>query len=317
MITAAELVELVDDDRRLTLEFGTLSSALTLLIEALGGVPFGSPSDWRRAVISELDARDVATLAPFVKSPPEQLPSCLCILTHRTETGLPSLDDDLERIAAIPPELLMSQLPPGSLWDPVARDPQRWLQRFARSLRRACDGLHGPWTSAAGMLSREAERVGVASLHGATRELISSLLPATVLKLEAPEPPRDGRTRQLSLVPSLAGPGSTHVWVLGGELTHIAYPLANAWQLLERKHESPASLEVLLGRQRALILRSLDRPMSPGRLAEALIAVPSAASHHLAILERAGLVERERQGRNVLVRRTERGTGIIGLYERS
>lgn len=316
MIAAAELIELVDEDRPVTLEFGTLPSVVTLLIEALGGIPFGSPPEWRRAVISALDARDVATLAPLVKTAPEQIPSCLCILTHRTATGSPPLDEDLERIAAIPPELLMSQLPAGDGWTPVARDPQRWLEAYVRSLRRACDGLHDPWTSATDLLERETERVGVAALHGAARELVASLVPSTVLKLEAPCLSCEGHPRRLRLVPSLAGPGSTHVWLVGGELTHIAYPISNAWRLLERRDQSPAALEALLGHQRALILRHLDRPMSPGRLAEALIAVPSAASHHLAILERAGLVERERQGRNVLVRRTERGTGIVSLYER-
>ncbi|HMJ96733.1 MAG TPA: winged helix-turn-helix domain-containing protein, partial [Thermoleophilaceae bacterium] len=301
----------------LTLEFGTLTSAVTLLIEAFGGVPFGSPPQWRRAAISGLDARDAATLAPIVKSPPEQIPSCLCILTHRAAAGSPSLEEDLERMMAIPPEVLASQLPPGDLWAPVVDDPQRWLERFVCALRRACEGLQDLWSGAGGLLDRETERVGVAALHGAARELIVSLLPPVLLKLDAPELQSEGYARRLRLVPSLAGPGSTHAWVLGGELTHIVYPLANAWHLLEHRDESPAALEALLGHQRALILRHLDRPTSPGRLAEALIAVPSAASHHLTVLERAGLVERERQGRNVLVRRTERGTGILSLYERS
>jgi DNA-binding transcriptional ArsR family regulator len=76
-------------------------------------------------------------------------------------------------------------------------------------------------------------------------------------------------------------------------LTHIAYPLSDIWRLLDGAGPPPAGLEGLLGSQRALILRRLDRPFTAGRIAELLFAVPSAASHHIAILERAGLVARE------------------------
>jgi DNA-binding MarR family transcriptional regulator len=52
-----------------------------------------------------------------------------------------------------------------------------------------------------------------------------------------------------------------------------------------------------------------------GRLAEALGSVPSAATHHVHALEKAGLVLRERHGRHVLVRLTDRGQSLLALYE--
>jgi DNA-binding MarR family transcriptional regulator len=48
---------------------------------------------------------------------------------------------------------------------------------------------------------------------------------------------------------------------------------------------------------------------------EVLRAVPSAATHHVDALEAAGLVERYRRGRNVLVDRTARGEAPLELYD--
>jgi DNA-binding transcriptional ArsR family regulator len=77
---------------------------------------------------------------------------------------------------------------------------------------------------------------------------------------------------------------------------------------------SEGSLEALLGVPRAVLLQRLDAPATAGDLAAALHAVPSAATHHIAALERAGLARRERSGRQVLVWRTKRGTALLELY---
>ena len=96
----------------------------------------------------------------------------------------------------------------------------------------------------------------------------------------------------------------------GEDLVSVSYPLA------PRRDESPpASLEALLAPGRAMILRALDRPASAGRLAERHGFSPSGITHHLVALERAGLIERERDGRRVVVQRTLRGTRLLALYE--
>jgi DNA-binding MarR family transcriptional regulator len=46
-----------------------------------------------------------------------------------------------------------------------------------------------------------------------------------------------------------------------------------------------------------------------------MVLVPSAISHHLHNLERAGLVRRTRHGRHVLVQRTTRGTALVNVYD--
>jgi DNA-binding transcriptional ArsR family regulator len=315
MIAAPELEKLVDGDRPLVVEFSELPSALTLLIDALGGQRFGAPLAWRRAVVSALEPRDIAALGPFVKSQAHEVPTC--IVPPRARAGRAALEEDLERIAATPPEVLAAELDPGGHWGAVARNPGPWLAAFVRAARRACAGLRGPWKSAAGLLDREAERVGVAVTRRTERELIAALVPPAMWRLHGPAPHGTERGPHLGMVPLLAGRYATHVRFIDDELTHIAYPARDAWLLLDGGAHPPAALEALLGAQRALILRKLDRPMTAGRIADALRAVPSAASHHLTILERAGLLERERQGRHVLVRRTARGSEVLALYERS
>jgi len=74
-------------------------------------------------------------------------------------------------------------------------------------------------------------------------------------------------------------------------------------------------LVALLGAPRTLILRRLDRPMSSEDVAQGLAFRPGAASHHLSVLERAGLIDRNRQGQRVLIRRTARGARLLALYE--
>ncbi|MDQ4047885.1 MAG: winged helix-turn-helix domain-containing protein [Actinomycetota bacterium] len=310
-----QLTGLTGAGRPLAVEFGKYPSALMLLIEELGGYRFGAPRPWRQAVVAACDPRDLATLAPLVKSPPAEIPSVLCSLPHRNVVGFVPLEEDLERIAATPPDVLAAQLPTESHWQEVGRSPRRWLDRFVRAARRACQGLDGPWRTAAGLLDREAERVGVAAVRGAELELISMRVRRDSVRLEAAAPPGAELSAHLAMVPLLAGPGADHLWIIDGRLTHIAYQLPDAWRLLEGDAPPAAALEGLLGPQRALILRRLDRPTTAGELAGALLAVPSAASHHVSVLERAGLVERERQGRQVMVRRTQRGTELLALYD--
>jgi DNA-binding transcriptional ArsR family regulator len=314
-IAAPELDRLVDGDRQLVVEFSELPSALMLLIEELGGRRFGAPLAWRKAVVSRLEPRDVAALVPFVNSQPQDLPGC--VLPPRAREGTAALEQDLELIAATPPEVLAAQLNPDGVWGAVARNPGPWLPAFVRAARRACAGLRGSWKGAAGLLDREAERVGVAALRCTQPELIAALVPPAMWRLQGPAPHGAARAPRLGMVPLLAGRRSAHARFIDGELTHIAYPLHDAWRLFDGGARPPAALEALLGVQRALILRELDRSMTAGQIAGALRAVPSAASHHLTILERAGLVERERRGRHVVVRRTARGSEILALYERS
>ena len=73
------------------------------------------------------------------------------------------------------------------------------------------------------------------------------------------------------------------------------------------------SLSLLLGPIRAAILRALDCPNSMGGLAEHLDAGPSTATYHCIQLASAGLVVRQRLGREVRIQRTPRGDALVDL----
>jgi DNA-binding MarR family transcriptional regulator len=102
------------------------------------------------------------------------------------------------------------------------------------------------------------------------------------------------------------------VWA-DGILGYVSYPIRSV--LARGPQPDAAALEGLLGIQRTQILRALRRPTSIGTLADILHAVPSAATHHVNALQAAGLVQRHRHGRNVLVDRTARGEALLELYD--
>lgn len=76
------------------------------------------------------------------------------------------------------------------------------------------------------------------------------------------------------------------------------------------------ALDRLIGGRRAMILRALDSPTNCGEIALSVDLGPSGATHHLRCLEAAGLINRRRVGRKVIVERTPLGHGLLALYER-
>lgn len=74
-------------------------------------------------------------------------------------------------------------------------------------------------------------------------------------------------------------------------------------------------LVALIGQPRADLLHRLDEPAPAGLLASAMQYAPSVITHHVASLERSGLVRRERRGRQILVHRTGLGSALLRLYQ--
>jgi hypothetical protein len=90
----------------------------------------------------------------------------------------------------------------------------------------------------------------------------------------------------------------------------LVYPppgVAELWAPDERDDEALAGL---LGRGRARVLATLDRPASTQELADRLAASPAGVSEHLGVLRRAGLVAGRREGRRVVYARTAKGDGL-------
>jgi DNA-binding transcriptional ArsR family regulator len=91
----------------------------------------------------------------------------------------------------------------------------------------------------------------------------------------------------------------------------IMYPARGVSALWEQPATVvEGALADLIGRSRAAVLDTLDTAASTTQLARALNLAPGAVGDHLAVLLRAGLLERSRSGRSVLYRRTPLGDAL-------
>jgi len=94
-------------------------------------------------------------------------------------------------------------------------------------------------------------------------------------------------------------------------LPTIVYPARGVAELWRAPSAPPEGLARLLGRTRALVLASLDRPLSTTALAALIELSPAGVSRHLLALRGAGIVASARQGHEVRYRRTELGTALL------
>jgi len=91
----------------------------------------------------------------------------------------------------------------------------------------------------------------------------------------------------------------------------LVYPARGTAALWQTAPGPPGALGELLGQSRARLLITLDEPASTTQLAHALGLAVGAVGDHLAVLRRAGLVDRARAGRSVLYRRTALGDALL------
>jgi DNA-binding transcriptional ArsR family regulator len=117
--------------------------------------------------------------------------------------------------------------------------------------------------------------------------------------------------RGLLLVPSVFVWPKVAVYT-GPSWPHaLIYPARGTAALFEPDHgPSPSALADLVGRSRARLLSMLAEPASTTQLAATLRLAPGAVGDHLAVLRRAGLVNRARAGRSVFYRRTPLGDAL-------
>ena len=269
-----------------------------------------------RAARSAIDRRDLGVITAVFRRR-LVVPDCLA---YSPAWGTVSPREELERIRAVSPAQLLAELDiieqgrQQTAWRGVRNAPATFLRRYQQAVGRVWTAIEPFWQSASGGMDREIARASAAITNGSVAELLAVSQPARIVPTRERSSLRLDE-RGLVLIPQLAGTARIDVRRRDGDvLTHMAYPLPGADRIL-RESAPPESLEALLGVQRTAILRHLDNECSVGALAELLLAVASAATHHVALLESAGLVTRERRGRRVLVRRTARGTALLALYE--
>lgn len=298
-----------------------LPTVTLLVMEALG-TRRGTPSSWYEPVRAALGPAGVALLGPLLGAGSRSvIPDCL---VPQPAVFRPSFDDEVERIATTSPEELVSHIEANDLldseWSLVARAPSQWLGAYSGALQQAWGAARPLWERATPLLEREVGRVGAALARGSFDLLVDGITPKARVE--------DGRlylscqdgpvavAPGLVMAPLVAGVSASLVTCRSDAVDFFGYPLPGARRLSEmRAHVPVDGLRALLGEPRAQILRHLDQMTTAGALAESMLYVPSAISHHLLALERAGLVDRVREGRHVVVSRTPRANALLNLYE--
>jgi DNA-binding MarR family transcriptional regulator len=243
-----------------------------------------------------------------------------------------SMREELERLAATPPEALRRAVErasksgrPTGPWMHLHRDPAAWLEDYVAGVRAIWAEVRPIWANAHDRLAREAEHLEVISGLGSAGHLAAGrALPgraerdALVLPSHTETSGRLTMSGSVQVVPLLADvPAGSWGDDCGQRLLSLRYPLLPSRTAEADAPLAPDSLEALLGSARAAVLLALDDRRGPGDVAERLLLTPSGVSHHLGALESAGLVTRTRLGRRVAIRRTGRAIALLALYDRA
>ena len=307
-------------------------SPMPTLVEAVRDVVTDRPpavlTRWqRRGVRRALRRRDVRALGAFRETTAPS-PGGPNPLMHASAGAC--LGEELELLAATDPDdlgLAIEQATqagrPTDPWQVVHRDPSRWLRDYVEAIRLVWIEVEPLWFSACGRLDWEVERLQVASARKAGSEVVRQIeMPGELdgSDLVLPSHTQDSGRLQvgssLQLVPLVAAdPAGGWGDDYADALLTLRFTVSSRTREPDARPATPESLEALLGGPRATLLLALTTPKHPGQLAEQLFFAPSSVTHHLAALEAAELVTRERQGRHSLVRRTARATALLALYD--
>lgn len=295
-----------------------LITVARLMIEAVSALT-RSPGSWWEPVRAALEPSDHIVLEPLSGPGARFLPDGLLPLPEASSSPF---ELQLDQVTALAEEDLVGALARAKLldsrsWRAVASSPRRWLEAYAASLRRAWTPLQPLWERTAPLVEREFERIGVALARGAFDTMLAEAEPldhqGTLHR------PAELGSR-LVLIPTIASTMAS-CWHrdASGHIDGVAYLLPGVDRLAGPdglgRPNTVSGLDALVGKPRADILRCLDSALTAGRIARDMHYTPSVITHHLAALERADLVVRERHGRLVLVRRSARGTALLRLYE--
>ncbi|CAL9423008.1 hypothetical protein SUDANB95_01884 [Actinosynnema sp. ALI-1.44] len=318
------------DDLRVSVAVTPSLTVIALLVEIVGGRRRGLPPEWRTAISTAIRPRSRSALAAFAAPGHSMMPDCLGPSLPVTADGI---EPELQRLCEVTDDDFLADLerlygpePMPAHWRQIARDPGHWLGEYVDALADIWEAVRDVWRRGAPLLEREVERLGRAVVTRSLPVLLGALSPPTryldgSLRLPDYEPVKAGLAgRRLVLVPTLAGPRSIVCNLDLPDVVWLGYPLEGATALWSGTARPRArrtdALEVLCGDVRAAILRALDRRTTMGRLAHVVGTSPNALSYHARCLEDAGLVLRQREGREVGVERTERGDRLLDLLTR-
>ncbi|WP_050514557.1 MarR family transcriptional regulator [Streptomyces rimosus] len=243
------------------------------------------------------------------------------------EAGPNAMREEIERIADTTPDSLLADLErtfggeAPAAWRKVVDHPAAFLISYSGLVRAVWDAVAPVWHRAKPLLEREIERVGTASVTGTMGALLAGLSPRTAfvdghLRLPDHTPLAHGvAVRKLTLMPLVSGTRACVLRLGDDGHAYIGYPVTGLAPLLgggeDRAEGSADALALTLGELRAVILRKGNQSVSMGKLADLLHCTAGTVTYHCRQLEQAGLLYRERQGREVRVLRTLRGDALV------
>ena len=270
-----------------------------------------------RTELLDLDLLDVAApfgtpFWPVFISPPPCVPQA-------------RIEDELERVQATPPEQVVAEITrtyPGGVPHAGQRfvdDPAGTLVEVVEQMRTFWDAALAPWwTRISALLESEiasrARRLVAVGAQAAFTDLHQTITwdDGTLYVHPTKKEPADVDLagRGLLLIPSAftwpdVWPRTDPPW--DPALVYPTPGIADLWAPDGRPDDTLASL---LGRRRAQVLLQLDRPASTLELAQRMGIGSASVSEHLAVLRRAGLVMRRREGRRVIYARTATGDDL-------
>lgn len=241
----------------------------------------------------------------------------------------PGIDDELARIAATPPEVVVDDIrrahPDGvpDVLRPFLEEPEAAVAELVGQMRAFWTAVLEPWwprmtrfleSEVAGRARRLVSSGGAAAFADLDRSVSwdGSMLTVSPVAMA----PRDVELagRGLLLIPSVLAldvwPRIDPPWEPA--LTYQPPGVADLW-LPDRG--TGGVVEELIGRRRAALLRALDQPVSTRTLARRTGWSAGGVNTHLGVLRRAGLVARRRDGREVLYSRTSTGDALVSSGE--
>jgi DNA-binding transcriptional ArsR family regulator len=248
-------------------------------------------------------------------------------LTPPPRSPAPRVRDQLAEVRATPAaqvesELLLCRQSPlgrrhAQLVDAFLDDPATARDFLAGRLHEAWRELVAPfWIRIRDLLDRDIQERSRQLARYGLRRVLDELHPRirwTAKGLSVGDGGRDVVSigeRGLVLMPS------AYLWPAVAAVVDepwqptIAYPALGVGELWHAPSAPPEALARLIGRTRALVLASLDRPASTQVVAAQLGLSPAGASGHLVALRDAGLLAAARHGHEVRYRRTALGTSL-------
>jgi hypothetical protein len=271
--------------------------------------------------VARLDLESLAAVQPLRGYVPD-------FLTPPPRSPTPRVRDQLAEVRATPlsqveEELRQCRANPqaqryASTLDSYLGDPGWALGLLAGRLQDAWSELVAPfWVRVRTLLDRDIdERSRQLARHG-LRRVLDDLNPRIGWSGRGLTV-RDGGARTITIGDrGIVLMPSAYIWPSVAAIVDepwqptVAYPARGIAELWRVPAVPPDALGRLIGRTRALVLASLDRPSSTQTVASYLGLSPAGASGHLTALRDSGLVSTTRHGHEVLYKRTALGTMLL------